>query len=90
MRSRECKYCKEGREGRLGISHSKTNTGQHYNHYTNMNLCVKFECDHTINIFIYIYIYIERERDRDTDRQTENSFTKATLIPCGSSGGAGQ
>ena len=25
-----------------------------------------------------------------TDKQTENSITEATLIPCGSSGGAGQ
>ena len=28
--------------------------------------------------------------DKQTDKQTENSITEATLIPCGSSGGAGQ
>ena len=28
--------------------------------------------------------------DKQTHRQTENSITEATLIPCGSSGGAGQ
>ena len=28
--------------------------------------------------------------DKETHRQTENSITEATLIPCGSSGGAGQ
>ena len=31
-----------------------------------------------------------RQADRQTDKQTENSITEATLIPCGSSGGAGQ
>ena len=30
------------------------------------------------------------ENREQTDRQTENSITEATLIPCGSSGGAGQ
>ena len=29
-------------------------------------------------------------QNRQTDRHTENSITEATLIPCGSSGGAGQ
>ena len=29
-------------------------------------------------------------KNKQTDRQTENSITEATLIPCGSSGGAGQ
>ena len=28
--------------------------------------------------------------DKETDRQTENLITETTLIPCGSSGGAGQ
>ena len=30
------------------------------------------------------------ENREQTDRQTENSITEATLIPCGSSGRAGQ
>merc|ERR1711895_296892 len=31
-----------------------------------------------------------RQAHKQTNRQTENSNTEATLIPCGSSGGAGQ
>merc|ERR1711867_376935 len=31
-----------------------------------------------------------RQTDKQTNTQTENSITEATLIPCGSSGGAGQ
>ena len=31
-----------------------------------------------------------RQTHKQTDKQTENSITEATLIPCGSSGGAGQ
>ena len=31
-----------------------------------------------------------RQTNKHIDRQTENSITEATLIPCGSSGGAGQ
>ena len=31
-----------------------------------------------------------KQTDKQTNKQTENSITEATLIPCGSSGGAGQ
>ena len=31
-----------------------------------------------------------KQTNTQTDKQTENSITEATLIPCGSSGGAGQ
>ena len=31
-----------------------------------------------------------KQANRQTNKQTENSITEATLIPCGSSGGAGQ
>ena len=31
-----------------------------------------------------------KQANRQTNKQTENSITEATIIPCGSSGGAGQ
>ena len=31
-----------------------------------------------------------KQANRQTNKQTDNSITEATLIPCGSSGGAGQ